>query len=356
MIGLGFVGCGDVAFRTYFPGLEPLAGRARVVACFDERPERREAAAADFDGARAVATLDELIAADGVDAVVNLTPAPVHAEVTAKALEAGHHVYSEKPLAMTLREADELIGLAEARGKLLLCAPAVNATVRFRWLREVLETGRIGRPTLGMAMFATMGPAAWREYTGDPSVHYTAGVGPLLDLGVYVLHGLTGLLGPARRVESFSGIAIPQRDVVIDRLAGERITVTEDDQVLIHLAWDDGILAQVATTFTVADTRLPALELHGTRGALSISRRSWFDGSGPVEVVDAKNGWETLSPPQDSPYAHLIMAGIAHFVDCLEGVEAPILTAAHARHVLEIALGAGRSAREGRAVDLQTTF
>ncbi len=354
MIDLGVIGCGDVAFRTYLPGLAPLRERARVVACFDARPDRAEAAARLFPEARAFGTLGELLGSTAPDAVVNLTPAPVHAEVTAQALEAGCHVYSEKPLAATVEEAGELIELAEARGKLLLCAPAVMATTRFAWIRELISAGRIGRPSLAVGQLGTMGPAAWREYTGDPAVHYGSGVGPLLDLGVYVLHAVTGLLGPTRRIEAFGAIAIPRREVLVERLAGQTIDVTVDDQVLLHLDLG-GVLAQVAASFTIPATRAPVLELHGTEGTISISVSGWYDECGPVELY-ADGRWQTSAPPSPSRYEHLIMAGVPHLVDCLEGVVEPVLTAAHARHVLEIVAAAERSAQEGRAIDLDTTF
>lgn len=355
VIDLGVIGCGDVAFRTYLPGLAPLGERARVVGCFDAQSDRAEAAARLLPEARAFGTLDELLESTALDAVVNLTPAPVHAEVTAQALRAGCHVYSEKPLAATVHEAGELIELAEARGKLLLCAPAVMATTRFQWIRELVSAGRIGRLSLAVGQLATMGPAAWREYTGDPAVHYGSGVGPLLDLGVYVLHAVTGLLGPALRVEAFGAIAIPRREVLIERLAGQTIDVAADDQVLLHLDFGHGVLAQVAAGFTVAATRAPVLELHGTEGTISLSVKGWYDECGPVELY-ADGRWQKIAPPSPSRYDHLIMAGVPHLVACLEGAQEPVLTAAHARHVLEIVAAAERSAREGCAVDLDTAF
>ena len=82
---------------------------------------------------------------------------------------------------------------------------------------------------------ANMGPAAWRGYTGDPSVFYGPGVGPLLDTGVYALHAVTGLLGPARRVQAFGTVAIPRRPILIPRLQGQEVEVSTNDLVLLHL-------------------------------------------------------------------------------------------------------------------------
>ncbi len=354
MITLGIVGCGDVAFRSYFPGLAPLEHQARVIACFDPQADRVAEAVALFPGARACGSLDELLAAPGLTAAINLTPAPLHAEVNTQALEAGCHVYSEKPLAGTLEEAHALIELADSRGALLLCAPAVMATARFVWLRQALAEGAIGRPTLATAQIANMGPAAWREYTGDPRPFYGPGVGPLLDIGVYVLHAITGLLGPARRVQAFSGIAIPRRQALMDRLEGETIEVAADDQVVLHLELADGVLAQVLAAFTVPASKAPVLEIHGTEGTVSIAASGWYNANGLVDLF-REGQWESVAPPPAATES-LIMAGLPHFVECVQDGATPVLTATHARHVLEIVLAATLSSDEGRAVELATTF
>ena len=359
MIRLGVVGCGDVAFRTYFPGLAPLAGRAEVVACFDPRLDRAERAAALFPGAVAYGEYDRLLEHDGIDAILNFTPAPFHRDVNAAALETGLHVYSEKPLAATVEEGQELIALAKRQDRLLLCAPAVMATNKFRWLKELLASGRIGRPTLAVGQMANMGPAAWQDYKGDPAVFYSAEVGPMLDTGVYVLHAITGLLGPARRVEAFGGIAIPRREVTIPGREGEVVEVGANDLMLVHLDFGGNTFAQVLSSFAVPWSKAPAMEVHGTEGSISISLEQWYDANGPVDLFLRDGGLagpEASKPPEASPFGNLIANGPAQLVASIEGTEEPIITAEHACHVLEIILSATRSASEGRAIDLETTF
>ena len=98
----GIIACGDVAFRTYIPGILAVADRATVVATFDPLAERAEQAAALFPNATAYTSLDELLGHAGIQGVFNLTPAPFHREMNARALDAGLHVFSEKPLAATV--------------------------------------------------------------------------------------------------------------------------------------------------------------------------------------------------------------------------------------------------------------
>ncbi|MGH2557660.1 MAG: Gfo/Idh/MocA family protein [Thermomicrobiales bacterium] len=363
MINLGFIGCGDVAFRTYFPGVQSHLDRSTVTACFDVVADRAERAAALFPGATAYTSFDEFLAHPGLDAVFNLTPAPLHRETTTKALDAGLHVLSEKPIAASVEEGVALIEHAKRKKRLLLVAPAIMATTRFGWLRQLLDAGQIGQPTLATAQMANMGPAGWRGYTGDPAVFYTAGVGPLLDTGVYVLHGITGLYGPAKRVQAFGSVAIPKRKVLIPRLAGQEIEVKVNDVMLVHLDFGGNRYAQVLSSYAVPASKASAMELHGSMGTINIEMGPWFDGNGPVNIYRRDesslglDGWTLgVRPPNTSGSEDILAAGIRHFLDCLTGAAQPILTAEHACHVLEIILKATESATAGRALELETAF
>ena len=364
MIRLGVVGCGDVAFRTYFPGLKPLLdnGEVQIAVCFDPIANRAERAAAIFPGAQAATSLDEVINFPDLDAALNLTPAPFHRDTTAALLGGGLHVFSEKPLAATVNEGQELIAYAASVQRTLMCAPAILVTNRFRWLSGLVRDGEIGTPKLALAQIAGMGPAAWRDYTGDPRVFYGPGVGPMIDTGVYVLHAITGLLGPAKRVQAMGGIAIPKRTILIDRYMGEEITVTTNDQMLIQLDFGNSTFAQVVSSFAVPGSRAPAFELHGTGGSLSIGMGTWYNTNGSTDILKfdpatgGGTGWESRTPPEESPFGDIVSAGVPHFVAVLRGDEQPILTAEHALHVLEIMLKATESASVGTSLDLTTTF
>jgi len=363
LINIGVIGCGDVAFRTYFPGLKQCLDRANVVAFYDPRTEQAQRAAVEFPGAVATSTYDELLATPGLTAVFNLTPAPFHRDTTMAALDRGLHVFSEKPLAATVEQGRDLIAFAKERERLLFCAPAVMATKRFGWIKQILTDGRIGSPTLAVAQMANMGPAGWRSYTGDPAVFYAQNVGPILDTGVYSLHAMTGLLGPAKRVQAFGGISIPERDVLIERLAGQKIKVGANDHNLIHLDFGNNRFAQLLSSFAVPSSKAPAFELHCTKGSISISMADWYDGNGAIDIFKRDetllgvDGWlNGVKAPGEYGHDHLIHAGPSHFINCLLEREKPILTAEHACHVLEIILKATESAKVSQALELETTF
>ena len=363
---LGIVGCGDVAHRWYLPALAGLADGVEVAACCDPRLAAAEAVAAavrPWSPGTAVHTdLDALLADTDLDAIVNLSPAPAHASVSLPCLEAGLHVYSEKPLAGTIAEADRLIETAREHGVLLLCAPGVAVTHRFRWLAEIMASGRFGPLSLAVAHHADPGPAAWREYTGDPSVFYREGVGPLIDHGIYRLHGLTMLMGPVRRVQAMGAIGNPSRVVRAGPLTGQTIPVTTPDHVLINLEFTSGALGQLLASFGTASTLAPWLELHFAGATISFSGPSWdkdapasiyVDDDGPLGLEGWTHGVQLPPPGEPLP---VVEAGIAHFVACLRGEVEPVLTAEHARHVLDIIVQTYASIADGASHATETTF
>ena len=160
---VGVVGCGDVAHRRYLPALSEYSAVAEVVACCDPQPGAAERAVEAVIGwspnAQPHANVETMLARSDLDAAINLTPAPIHTAITQTCLEASVHVYSEKPIASSLVEADRLIQIAANRSLLLLCAPATAATRRFRWLAEIVASHRYGRLTLAVAHHADPGPA-----------------------------------------------------------------------------------------------------------------------------------------------------------------------------------------------------
>jgi predicted dehydrogenase len=359
VVRLGVLGCGDVAFRTYFPGLLALGDDAEIVALCDPVAGRAIRAASLFPRSDALSTLDDLVQRSDIDGVINLTPAPFHRETTTALLDAGFHVLSEKPLAATVDEGKALIAHAESLGKILLCAPAVMATPRVAWIRELLASRAIGRATHAFARLGTMGPAGWSEYTGDPAVFYAPGVGPAVDLGVYLITTLTGLFGPATRVQAVGGILIPERTITIPQLAGQKITVQTPDLIAASLTFPDNRYATVISSFAMPDHRGPVLEVIGESGiAAVVDQMDYWIGQGVdlfqfQESAFGPAGWSRKGPAEDEP---LLFAGPRHFVACITGRAEPVMTAQHALHVLEIMNAAEKALQTGNSIDLTTTF
>jgi predicted dehydrogenase len=363
---VGIVGCGDVAHRRYLPALADLAESVDVVGCCDPSGAEAARAAASVESwssaALAYTEIDRLMADAAPDAIFNLTPAPAHGALNQAALEAGVHVYSEKPIASSVAAADRLITTANEAGLLLLCAPASAATGRLRWLKEIVDSQRFGPLTLAVAQHADPGPAAWREYTGDPSVFYREGVGPVFDHGIYRLHELTMLMGRVHRVQAMGSIGSPQRVVRGGPFAGRTIEVTAPDHVLMNLEFAGGAIGQLLASFGTAATQAPWLELHFSKATISFPGVAWERDAGASVYIDDDSalgleGWvHAVQPPPPAERLDVVETGVVHFVSVLRGREHPVLTAEHARHVLDVILQAYASVSDGHSHETQTTF
>jgi predicted dehydrogenase len=200
----------------------------------------------------------------------------------------------------------------------------------------------------------------------DPSWFYQKGSGPLFDVGVYGIHEMLGLLGPARRVSAMSGITEPNRTVRSGPFAGTVIDVTADDNTLILLDFGGSTFAVVDATFNVNAAKGPRLEVFGREGTLNLPNNTNVDGGRGVEVfrldaVSGLSGW--ISPSMDHLEAAQRWADnlrratlVDHLADVVAGVTPNALGAESARHALEIMLKAGEAATTGRTLDLETTF
>ena len=362
MIRAGIIGCGHVAQFAYVPGIKLLADQISVVAAFDTIEERARTVAGEFPGAAAYTSMDEFLAHDGgdMDLVFNLTPAPLHLEISRQVFEAGYDVYTEKPIAATVDEAHELTELAVQKGRRLISCPATMVTARFRWLRKLVDERELGRAIMIKAQIAGMGPAAWKDYIGDPRVFYQKGVGPLVDTGVYMLHGMTGLLGPAKRVQAVGGITIPQREISIPRFNGEVVDVTTPDLFSINLDFGNETYGHLFSSFSTPATKAPWFELFAERGTVSVSPAQWYNGNGGNDIFrrDGEHaGWTNDVPtPNAIPTDDILASGILHAIRYGAGEEPLMLSPEHATHVLEIMNAAQESVETGQAVDLATTF
>ncbi len=204
-------------------------------------------------------------------------------------------------------------------------------------------------------------------WPADPTWFYQKGAGPLLDMGVYGIDRITGLLGPAQRVAAMSGLTAPVRRARGGPFDGLAIDVTEDDNTLLLLDFGAATFAVIDATFNVQASRTPELELFGTNGTLIVNRPGGaVDGSGPIELfrLDAAPGlagWISPSsldalPREDRAARYSRAVLVDHLVDCVRHGATPVTGADRARHVLEIMLAAQTAARESRTVVLTTSF
>jgi predicted dehydrogenase len=352
-IMLALLGCGDVAQRDYLPELHRLADRVELVAVCGRGAERARAVAAQYGAPLWYTDYERMLAESDAHAVINLTPIQLHTETTIAALQAGKHVYTEKPVASSVADAARIADERRRRDRVLVCAPCVMLFPQVRYSQALLEQGTLGQVT-GARGYGHGGVPPWGGYMSDPSPFFARCGGPALDMGVYPLHALTGLLGPARRVTAMTS-RIQRSFTVADGLAaGKVVPVEVDDNWQLVIDFGSGRLATVAANNCVPGSRAPQLELYGLQGTIALDL---LDVAAPVELLRAGAGWERVALPRTGRAAgpdHLL--GVAHLVDCIEQQRRPVLSVEHALHVVEIIEAGARSAAEGRTLALETTF
>ncbi|MCY0879257.1 MAG: Gfo/Idh/MocA family oxidoreductase [Firmicutes bacterium] len=284
-VGIGLIGAGMI-HRIYAENLRRIPG-ARLVAVADQDPARTEAAAAAWE-ARAV-SVEALLADPAIHAVLNLTPPQAHAAVSQAIIAAGKHVYSEKPLAVTVPEAEALLAAAAARGVRVGCAPDTFLGAGIQTARKALDDGWIGTPLAGLALMLGHGPDTWHPHA---EFFYAPGAGPLFDVGPYYLTALVTLLGPIRRVWGAARQSGPRRILAGPR-AGDVIPVATPTHVAAQLEFAAGPLVTLVTSFDVWATETPRIEIYGSEGTLAVPDPNTFGG--PVRVRRAQqDSWATL--------------------------------------------------------------
>jgi predicted dehydrogenase len=345
---LAVIGVGDVAERDYLPEFGRLAGRAEITVVCGRGEARARDVAARFHVPRWSTDARAVVAADDVDAVVNLTPIPAHREITLAALRAGRHVYSEKPLASSAREAQELQEEAERHGVVLVCAPSVMLFPQLRRVREIVSSGELG-PILAARAHAIAGPPPWEGYESDPTPFFSAEGGPLVDMAVYPLHALTGLLGAATSVSALSSRAREGFSVAEGPYAGRQVPIESEDtwQLLVRIG---GCLASVEANFSTVFSPSPECELRGARGGVAFSL---LDVSAPISLLrEGSEEWveACIEHERESGPDHIL--GVEHLLDCAASHTRPLASAEHAIHVLDVIEAARLSASEGRTVPI----
>jgi predicted dehydrogenase len=365
---IGVIGAGSVALRGLLPHLsqDDLRDRVRLAAVCDPVPGRAEAAAAKFGAERAFTNYEDLLADGTVDAVTIATPIGLHFEQGRLALEAGKHVHFNKTMTTTAAEATTLIDLARARNLRIVASPGEMLRPHNQEIKRLIAEG-----TLGRLCWAVCG-AAFGDYHENESVrtgrdvlsninlswyYRKPGGGPLYDMTVYALHAMTGILGPVKRVTAMSGVRLPERES-----QGRVVACDADDNTLILLDFGGALFAMAYGTVEGRVTEGFSGSYYGTKGSIVGLRLNDqpLDFPGRELADQAPDGRQWLLPHVVGPHRHIeeqhVWEDIMQLVDWVRDGTPSIVTAEHARHVIEIIESAYRAAETGQAQTLRTTF
>lgn len=283
----GIVGCGNIS------GIYFKAGKTfpilDIVACADLDMGRAQAQAQEHGVPRAC-TPEALLGDPEIEIVVNLTTPNAHYDVCLAALEAGKHVYVEKPLSITREQGQHLVQMAAQKGLRVGCAPDTFLGGGLQTCRKLVDDGWIGEPVGATAFMTCHGHESWHP---DPEFYYKVGGGPMFDMGPYYLTALVALIGPIQSVTGATRITFPERTITSAPRYGTRIRVEVPTHVAGIMHFAGGAIGTILTSFDVWHANLPRIEIYGTEGTLDVPDPNSFGG--PVRVRRASaSEWSVM--------------------------------------------------------------
>jgi len=347
-IKVALIGCGSVSNR-YLPQLlsSPMI---EVVSLCDIKPERAVNQNKEYKvNAATYPNIDAMLAGVPFDLMVTTTDMQVHGDLNKKALEAGKHVWSEKPMANTYAEGKALLDLAKSKGLRIWGAPAVVNSPQFVFMSKAIQEGKIGTVASAHGQYGHTGPG-WSAF------FYEKGGGSMPDLGVYNMATLTGLLGPAKSVMAMLSIVTPER-TVDDK---GKIKVEAEDNAHILIEHDNNVLSHVMCGFNFFDPHgheagkqdLHSIQIFGSKGNMRLIGYDWetngvvLDNSEtePAKLMSTdKGGYEWQEG------ARVVSESIVKKTE-------PRINVEHALHVLEIIEAARKSQETGRRIKMESKF
>ena len=355
MLGVGIVGCGNIS-EAYLK-LAPLFRDFEIRAVADLDASRAERRAGQF-GVRAE-TVEGLLRARDVDAVVNLTVPAAHHAVTRAILEAGKHAYSEKPFVLSVEEGERLRELAAAKGLRVGSAPDTFLGGAHQRARALVDEGALGRVLGGSAHVMGHGMEGWHP---DPDFFFRPGGGPVLDMGPYYVTWLVNVLGPVRSVAATAKAGFPTRTIGVGPREGEVLEVSTATDVQAILEFASGATVAFGASWDVWAHRHPNLELYGETASLYVPDPNFFGG--PVTLArdeEEASGWDhpfgvdNHAMHDGTPVANWRGAGLADMARAIAEGRPHRCSLDLALHVVDVLLSVLRAGEERAWVEVGTT-
>ena len=346
-IKVAVIGCGSVSGQ-YFPHLSKCPYVELVSAC-DIIPEKAKAAAEKYNVPNWYPHIDKMLAGAKFDMMITLTDMQEHGRLNKQALMAGHHVWSEKPMANTYKEGRELLDLAKSKNLRIWGAPAVVNSPQFAFMAKAIQEGKLGKVSAAHAHYGHLGPH-WSAF------FYEKGGGSLPDLGVYNIATVTGLLGPAKSVVGMTSIVTPERQTENKG----KVKVEAEDNAMVLMEHSNGAISHVQCGFNYFDPYghegsgqdRPTISIWGTKGNMNLVGYDWAPSGVDMATVDNE---KTVRHVPD-PGTYVWQQGASVISESLvTGIE-PLINAEHALHVLEVMEATRESQATGKRVALKSVF
>ena len=281
------VGCGNISdiYLHNAPRFRDIV----LTACADLKPDAAKRQAERY--AIHARSVKELLKSDDVDIVLNLTIPEAHADVSLRAIEAGKHVYSEKPLATVVADGVAIVAAAKAAGLRVGAAPDTVLGAGVQEARALIDAGAIGKPLTGLAAVMSHGMEHWHP---NPGFFFRPGAGPVFDMGPYYLSALVTLLGPVASVQAAGQIGFAERVVTTPASPAHGQSIKVETLTNVHALLDFASGAQVTfmASWDVWKHGIPPIELYGQKASLRLPDPNWFGGD--LLIAGKDEDWRTI--------------------------------------------------------------
>jgi len=344
---VGLIGAGHISGH-YLRAARFFQQELEVVVCADLDPAVAKARAREFG--IAFASIEELLKDNSIGLVMNLTTPKAHVPVGLRAIDANKHTYCEKPLGLSVAEAEPLLLAARSRGVRVGCAPDTFLGGGQQTARYLIDSGAIGTPIGGTAFILLPGHERWHP---NPSFYYQDGGGPVFDMGPYYLTSLINLLGPIERVISCGRRTFSQRTIGSGSRQGESFPVEIQTHFAALLEFKGGPVVSFNASFDVQGHSHVPIEVYGSEGTLQVPDPNYFGGQ--VRHFGKDGTWREIAPTHgycDRDYRGL---GVAEMATALASGAEHRVSDALAFHVLEVMEAIVNSGSSGGPVAIESS-
>nr|WP_300142838.1 Gfo/Idh/MocA family oxidoreductase [Propionicimonas sp.] len=352
-VGVGLIGAGMIS-EAYLKNLTTFPD-LKVLIVGDLEPQRAATRAAEF-GVPGSGTAADVLAHPDVELVVNLTIPAVHAEVSAAAIAAGKHVWSEKPIGIDRDSARGLLADAAAAGLLVGVAPDTVLGPGLQTARRAIERGDIGVPLSAQTVIQYPGPDLFHP---NPEFLFAAGAGPLFDIGPYYLTALAHIFGPFATVAAVGSKSRATRTILVGDRAGTEFPVVAPSHVAAIASFAGGGVAQSVFSFDSPLARTGFFEVTGTEGTLVVPDPNTFGGSvritRPATMATLRDepAWVDV-PVAEETYGR--GAGALDLARCIRGGGAPVASGELGYHILDVMVAMEESIVTHRTVEVASAI
>ena len=283
---VGIIGCGNIS-ETYF-NCQKIFNNFEIIACADINTEFANESAEKFN--IKAQSVDDILSNKDIDLIINLTIPSAHKEIIINSLKAGKHCFSEKPLAMNMKEGLEIVKISNEKNLYVGCAPDTFLGSAGQNARKLIEDNKIGKIVLGTFNLMSHGMEHWHP---NPDFFFKPGAGPVFDLGVYYITQLINLIGPVKSISSISGTATPERTITSEPRNGEKIIVETPTTLMGSLEFHNSTKIQFFCSWDVWKHKHSTIELYGLEGSMIVPDPNFF--SGDILISNKEQDWQTIN-------------------------------------------------------------